>query len=310
MCVRVIAACTLVTGDFVFSAGATEGPTKVIAHRGASTYAPENTLAAFALARDMGAHCFELDCTLSSDGEIVVIHDDTVDRTTDFTGRVRDLMYHGDMDRYDAGTWFDEKFAAERIPTLSQALDLAKDQIGVYIEIKDSDDDGRLIDDLFELAEDSGRLLPDLADETMTRIKASQTRNLELTRKVVAAVQQRDMRRQIVVQSFSPVVCATALIEAPELRVEQLASSDSKKPEVWRNCLRWYELLTAPGFNVHKDDVDEGLVRRAHRDGRTLAAWTVNVEEDMRRLAELGVDAIITDHPDVCAAILKDMESA
>ncbi len=95
-----------------------------------------------------------------------------------------------------------------------------------------------------------------------------------------------------------------------ELRVGLLACSDSKKPEVWRSCLRWYELLTAGGFNVHKDDVDEGLVRRAHGDGRSLAAWTVNEEVDMRRLAELGVDAIITDRPDVCAAVLKDMERA
>ena len=304
------AACTFVTGDLVFSAGAPEGRIDVIAHRGASAYAPENTLAAFALAHDMGAHWFELDCTLSRDGEVVVIHDDTVDRTTAFRGRVGDLMYHDGMDRYDAGTWYDEKFASDGIPTLGQALDLAKDQIGVYIEIKDSDDDSQLLDGLLELAENTGSLLPGIADETLARIKASGTRNLELTRKVVAAVQQRGMGRQIVLQSFSPVVCATALLEAPGLRAEQLACSDSKKPDLWRNCLRWYEVLTTPGFNVHKDDVDESLVRRVHGDGKTIAAWTVNEEEDMWRLAELGVDAIITDRPDICAATLKDLERA
>ena len=121
----------------------------VIAHRGASAYAPENTLAAFQLASDMKADWFELDCTLTKDGEVIVIHDDTVDRTTPAEGRVADLTL-AELKTLDAGTWRDPEFADERLPTLGESLDFAKGKIGVYIEIKDSDDDSALREQILE----------------------------------------------------------------------------------------------------------------------------------------------------------------
>ena len=274
---------------------------QVIAHRGASHYAPENTLAAFERAADLGADWFELDCNLSRDGEIVVIHDDTVDRTTDFEGKVSGLDYVGEMDRYDAGSWFDSAFASERLPTLGQALDLADRRgIGVYIEIKNSDDDSALMDVLLAIPRNGEPLLPDRGDRVMSAIVNSGSRNLELTRKVIAEVKARRMRRAVVIQSFSPVVCAVALIEAPRFRTELLAYNDDEKPKVWKRYLMWAELLDPAGFNIRMSELTDELLRDFHARGKTVAIWTVNEEEEMYRLIRQGVDAIITNRPDVC----------
>ena len=93
-----------------------------IAHRGASSYAPENTFAAFDLAIEMGARHLELDVHFSSDGHLVVIHDDTVDRTTDGSGPVTSRSLAA-LTALDAGAWFDPRFKGERIPTLGAVLE-------------------------------------------------------------------------------------------------------------------------------------------------------------------------------------------
>lgn len=107
----------------------------MIAHRGASGNAPENTLAAFQLAIEEGSDGIELDVHLSKDGEIVVIHDETLDRTTNGTGRVveKDL---DELKTYDAGSWFGAKFSEERIPLLQEVIDIVPDDIFINVEIK------------------------------------------------------------------------------------------------------------------------------------------------------------------------------
>lgn len=295
----VMAACTSI------EAGAAPGLTDVIAHRGASAYAPENTLAAFALAAEMGANWFELDCTLTRDGEVIVIHDDTIDRTTGAKGSVAEMTL-SELKRYDVGSWFDPTFAAERFPTLGEALDLAKEKrIGVYVEIKNSDDDRELMRELLALADEGGRLLPDLRDEMMRHIESSGTRNLELTRKVIVLIRERKMEKQAVIQSFSVVACAIALAEAPDIRTELLATSSDNDPLQWDRYLRWLKLLDPPGFNINKKDFTESLARDLHEQGKTIAVWTVNDPDQMRELIRAGVDALITDKPDVALSVLE-----
>lgn len=114
------------------------GETKVWAHRGYSSRAPENTLAAFRLAAEAGAEGLELDVHRTKDGEVVVIHDETVKRTTGVKGRVKDLTLE-EIRRLDAGSWFDKSFAGEPIPTLSEVLELAADKnLWVNIELKNN----------------------------------------------------------------------------------------------------------------------------------------------------------------------------
>jgi glycerophosphoryl diester phosphodiesterase len=105
----------------------------VIAHRGASGTCPENTLAAFRRAEALGAHMIELDVQLSRDGEVVVVHDDTIDRTTDGTGAVSAQTLAA-LRRLDAGAWFGATYRGERIPTLAEVL--AEIRLPVNVELK------------------------------------------------------------------------------------------------------------------------------------------------------------------------------
>ncbi len=106
-----------------------------IAHRGASALAPENTMAAFEKAIEMGADAIELDLHLSRDGELVVIHDDTLDRTTDGRGPVHERSLD-EIRRLDAGGWFGQEFVGQRIPTLSEVLDRFAGKVPLALEIK------------------------------------------------------------------------------------------------------------------------------------------------------------------------------
>ena len=107
----------------------------VIAHRGASSYAPENTFAAYDLALRMKARHIELDVEFTKDGHIVVIHDDAVDRTTDGTGLVTGYTLSG-IKELDAGSRFGAQFAGERIPTLEEVLTRYKGRVHFHVEIK------------------------------------------------------------------------------------------------------------------------------------------------------------------------------
>src|SRR6266704_6290544 len=107
-----------------------------IAHRGASARAPENTLAAFAEAVRLGANAIELDVHLTADGVPVVIHDGTVDRTTNGRGEVA-AMTLKDLRRLDAGAWFSSRFRGERIPTLEESLEFARGRCAMNVEIKE-----------------------------------------------------------------------------------------------------------------------------------------------------------------------------
>lgn len=296
---------TLAIGGFglmgcaTFEAGAPAGQVDIIAHRGGSAYAPENTLAAFRRAIELKAHWFELDCTLTKDNQVVVIHDDTLARTTSgVPGEVKDYTL-AEMKRYDIGSWFDPKYAAERFPSLGEALDVAHGKIGVYIEIKDSDEDVALLQGIRDAYSGQSDILAKNKADVLRRIEESGTRNLALTRNVIALVRARKMEKEIVIQSFSAIVCAVALIEAPDLRTELLASSSDRDPLQWNRFLEWLRLLNPHGFNPNKKDVTETLIQDLHAQGKTIAVWTVNEPADMLRLTKWGVDALISDTPDV-----------
>jgi len=115
-------------------ASAQTGPF-ISAHRGFSSDYPENTLPALQAALDMGAHVAEIDVRLTTDGKLVLMHDATVDRTTDGNGPVS-AMTLAEVKALDAGRWFDRKFAGTRVPTLDEVLEWSKGRLGVLIEMK------------------------------------------------------------------------------------------------------------------------------------------------------------------------------
>lgn len=289
----------LVAGCATLQPGAPEGQIDIIAHRGASAYAPENTLAAFERAVELRAHWFELDCLLSADGEVIVIHDANLKRTTGLDKPVGEATL-AEMQALDAGTWFAPEFAGERLPTLRESLQLAKDRIGVYVEIKSAQDDAALFEQLRAAADSGSPSTPrDLRSALMPLVEANGTRNLSLARAAIRDIRALRMEKQVVIQSFSPIICLTALAEAPEIRTELLASKSADHPDRWDKIIGFGWDIDAAGFNVHHESLTEDFLQQVHGAGKTVAVWTVDDPAIMQRLAAWGVDAIITNKPDL-----------
>jgi glycerophosphoryl diester phosphodiesterase len=238
----------------------------IVAHRGASGTAPENTLTAFQQALDLGVGALEMDVHLSKDGGVVVIHDDTVERTTNGTGNVRDLTL-SQLKELDAGSWFAPAFTGERIPTLQEALDLAQGNVIIEIELK-----------------------------TTTPWPTP------LERKVAELVAQNGLEEKVIIQSFNPLALfyfrlinsniATALLyhEGLPLPLRQ----------------RWLAPLARPQImHPSASMATEEHVRKLQRRGHPVVVWTVDDPAEMKTMIEREVDGIMTNRPDVLKEVLK-----
>ena len=289
-----------------FHAGAPQDMVDVIAHRGASAYAPENTLAAFSNAVEQKADWFELDVHLTKDGQVVVIHDGNLERVAGIKKSVREMTL-AEIKAADAGAGFAKEFTGERIPTLDETLALAKNRTGVYIEIKSDAPDKVLVGKMAETISKHQGSRDALLRALMEEIKASNTPTLELTRKTIALVRARHMKNQIVIQSFSPVSCAIALAEAPEMRTEFLGGDDKDDPNRWPQYIAFGNAVGVAGFNINFDSVTPERIAAFHKEGKTCAVWTVDDPAAMRRCIECGADAIISNKPDVLLSTLREM---
>ena len=233
-----------------------------IAHRGLSCKYPDNTLVAFRKAAEAGADFIELDVQTSCDGHLVVIHDTTVDRTTDGAGPVRNLTLKA-LQRLDAGSWFSPEFRGERIPTLRETVDMLKEtRVKLCIEVKGRD-----------AAE---------AEETVAR--------------TLRLVSEHDLLERCVLTSFKPEALSRAKALQP-LVPTALDPDDKTAFTPWELCA---QVLSA-GANIlslRHDYLTPELVDEVRARGIPVWAWTVNREEDMRRAIAAGVDAILTDDPE------------
>jgi glycerophosphoryl diester phosphodiesterase len=232
-----------------------------------------------------------------------VIHDDTVDRTTDRTGRVADLTFD-EVRRLDAGSWKDDAFAGERIPSLEETLELAGGRSGAYVEIKAFDGDEALAADVLQRIGERNLGDREVAREVLQRIEAAGSPNLELARAVVRVVREREAGKRIVLQSFSPIVCAVALVEAPELRTEFLFEAPPAEPGRWESARRWIRALDVRGVNVGADGLTEARVAELRASGLSVGVWTVDDPAEIVRLAQWGLARVITNRPDVALAAL------
>ncbi len=244
-------------------------PPAIIAHRGASAHAPENTLAAFRLALEHGADGIELDAKLTSDGEVVVIHDQTVDRTTGSQGVVREMTL-ARLKALDAGSFFDAEFAGEPIPTLSEVFDLISSRALINVEITNYTS---IRDDL-----------PD---------------------KIADLVIHHRMQNNILFSSFHPLNLLRIKRRLPQVPVAILTQEGAGLvPRILRGETG---RLFAPKFiHPYYTDVNEKVMAEEHRRGRRVNVWTVNEPDDMRYLFKIGIDGIITDDPRLARRILEE----
>ena len=238
----------------------------IIAHRGASAYAPENTLASFELAVRQKADAIELDAKLTIDGHVVVFHDQTLDRTTGAQGRVIDSKL-ADLRRLDAGSHFDVAYRGEPIPTLDEVFDLAGKHIFINVELTNY---ASPLD-----------LLPE---------------------KVAEIVKKHNLAERVMFSSFNPIALIRIRRILPEVAVGLLARPG--RQGAWARS--WFgRLIRYQSLNPALDDADKRLLARTHRHGCSLLVYTVNQPEDMRRLFQLGVDGIFTDDPLTARRILS-----
>ena len=289
-----------------FIPGAPEGCIDVIAHRGASAYAPENTIAAFKKAIELKAHWFELDVHLTADNKLVVIHDDDLKKIAGVEEKVTEKKWD-EIKKLDAGLWFSPQFKGEKLPSLEDALKVARGKIGVYIEVKSSDNDDPIIPLIITTLAGKDKMTPELKKQLEDVIYNSKSRNITLARETIQTVRKMKMEKQVVLQSFSPVICFVLINEAPDLRTEFLGEGQKDHPEMWNYYVMFGKILNVAGMNVNKDHLTKEQIDQFHADGKTVAVWTVDDEEEIKKFANWGVDSIITNKPDVALSILREM---
>lgn len=232
----------------------------VFGHRGASGYAPENTLPAFELGIRQGCDGFEFDVQLTKDGVAVVHHDWTVDRTTTGSGAIRDLSFD-EIRAFDAGKWFSEEFSGTTVPRLEELFEMVPATMPLNVELKSRPHDQ-----------------PGLE-------------------KAVASIMERYNRvENTIVSSFNHKCLKEIRALNPAFRLGILYEGVLLSPfsYVRRQSLDIYSLHPC------HDYVSKELVEKAHARGIKVACWTVNTTERARELEAAGVDIVITNYPDRC----------
>jgi len=269
----------------------------IIAHRGARSLAPENTLAAARKALELGADLWELDVAVTSDGEMVVVHDDTLDRTCNvqqifpgrFPWRVWDFTL-AEIQTLDCGSWFNETdpfeqiregnvsaaeqeaYVGERAPTLRQALEFTRDNNWrVNVELKDQPNEalGKT------LVENSIALIQELG---------------------------MDDGEQVVISSFNHEYLKTIRAQAPQIPIQALTSKEID------SLAEYLDQLGASACNPKANIWSAKELAELGQSGIQFNVWTVNDEAVMNQLIEANVQGIFTDFPQTLALILNEQQ--
>jgi glycerophosphoryl diester phosphodiesterase len=230
----------------------------IFAHRGASAHAPENTIPSFELALAQGADAIELDAKLTVDGQIVVFHDATVDRTTDGTGRLAQKTL-ADLRALDAGNSFSERFRGTKIPTLEEVFETLGKKIFINVELTN-----------YATPRDS------------------------LVEKVCALIKKHSLEKSVIFSSFLASNLKQAERFLPEVPRGLLALDGWLG--AWARSFG-FSFGEYAALHPYLTDVNVQQVSRVHQLKRRIHVWTVNKPEDIARLHGWGVDGIFTDDP-------------
>jgi glycerophosphoryl diester phosphodiesterase len=230
--------------------------TEVIAHRGYSAKFPENTMKAFIEAENANADGIELDVQLSKDGEVVVIHDEKLNRTTSGRGYVKDFTLE-ELKKLDAGILFPELTEKQTIPTLKEVLAwLNTNSLTCNIELKNG----------------------------VFRYEG-------MEEKVIQLVREYHLSERIVLSSFNHYSIVYCYRHAPEIEIAPLLSEGLYMPWVYAASIQ------AKGYHPHYLAAPNEVITPSLESRIAVRPYTVNKEEEMERLFEIGCSAFITDYP-------------
>lgn len=231
----------------------------VIGHRGASAYAPENTLSALKLAVEQGANGVEIDVQLTKDGKLVVIHDWKVDRTTNGKG----YIYQLDFDyirSLDCGSWFSEEFKGERVPTLKEVFEVVPKDVLLNIEIKEIE---------------RGRA--------------------DIEKLVLKEIYEADRLESVVISSFHHSIIQSLHKLEPKLKLALLTASEILNLPKYLDDNGLVSYSYHPEINL----ITKNTVKELEEKGIKTFVWTVNTVIDYQWLDSIGVHGVITNYPDV-----------
>lgn len=245
------------------------GP-RIIAHRGQSLTLPEQTLAAFSAAADLGADMIEADVASTSDGVLVLMHDDTIDRTTSGSGAVADLSW-AVLSEVDAGSWFDPRFSGERVPSLDQLFDLADLlQVDLCLEAKGADDESTR----------------EIAIRTAERIR------------------DRGRLDRDVLAGFDHVALAAAERRVPGLRVAPDRLPE-RGPSTAEDLIGQARACGARIIQHHCDDLDADVASAVQAAGIEVWAWPATTRAQVERAVAAGVAGVMGDDVGAITAALR-----
>jgi glycerophosphoryl diester phosphodiesterase len=261
-----VASATLAT---VMAAGPA---TLVAAHRGGAALWPENSLLAFRSALALGVDALELDLHLTADGEVVVLHDPSLDRTSTGTGAVRDLKL-ADLAAVRLKTR-EGAVTAERVPTFAQVLDL--------------------------VAPTSAELLPEI------KVDANRQRYDGIEEKVLALIRARGLLSRTTIQAFQVETIRRLRELEPKARTMLLVARGDVERDRARpaEAVRRARELGATDLGMNHRLIDTDVMSAARAAGIRVAAWTPNEEADIRRMVDLGVDMVMSDRPDLAKRLM------
>lgn len=233
---------------------------KIIGHRGAAGYAPENTLESIHTAADMGVEWVELDVKITKDGIPVIFHDDTLERTTNGSGPIAETTYE-DLKQLEAGSWFADGFSGIKVPTLEEAIDvLIERDLGLNLEIKPS---------------------PGLERETA-----------EIALDLLSTIW--DNHHNLLISSFQHVSLEVAMNMAQDWARGFLLPEEW--PENWAELAEYLQIST---INLDGNTVPRDYVEAAIELSKPVLAYTINDPIRARELQKWGIDGLFSDVPDV-----------
>ncbi len=240
--------------------------TQVIAHRGASAYAPENTLAAFQKAYEMGADGIEIDVLFSKDGHIMVHHDFNLGRCEQCGGMVKDHTYF-ELRKLDVGSWFDEKYKGQKIPSIEEVLEFIKEK-NMLLNIE---------------------------------IKTGSPYDAGIEKKLVETVIKYDICDQIIYSSFNHYSLAYVKKINPQAKIAALTACAMVNP--WE----YLKLHDFDGYHPNKLAIADKVIEKLIKKNIFVNPYTVNSREQMERFFRDGVSGIITDVPDVAVKVREEL---
>jgi len=234
---------------------------KVIAHRGASAHAPENTVASFQRALEMGATAIEFDVQQTKDGRLVVIHDLTLERFGGSGRRVPEMEWN-ELSQVDVGRLFDTRFSGERIPLLEQTLNLLVGRVELFLEIKTWD---------FPCPGIEAKVLREIVSRRCTDSVTVSSKDRAALFKI------RELR--------------------PDLRLGYIFGGTST--QIFSTVLKETSQLKAASLDINRTRLSPSRLRAAKERGLEVLVYTVNELSEMRDFEKMGVDGIFSNHPEL-----------